>query len=132
MIRMDTGDIEHTVIQSHSHTHLDCIPTNISILPIPDFHISATSQLSVGEIVNAMSTDVDRVVNFCNSFHACWSLPFQIAVSLFLLHREIQLAFLAGLAFAVLLIPINKVQLMFHVGISIGFLNFFAGFLLRT
>jgi len=32
-----------------------------------------------GEVVNLMSTDVDRVVNFCPSFHQLWSLPLQVS-----------------------------------------------------
>lgn len=36
------------------------------------------SAFSVGEIVNFMSTDVDRIVNSCPSFHAFWSIPFQV------------------------------------------------------
>ena len=36
-----------------------------------------------------MSTDTDRIVNFCPSFHQFWSLPFQVAVSLYLLHRQV-------------------------------------------
>ncbi|XP_061173578.1 ATP-binding cassette sub-family C member 10-like [Saccostrea echinata] len=68
----------------------------------------SSSKFSTGEIVNFMSTDTDRVVNFCPSFHAFWSLPFQVGVSLYLLHSQVGLAFLAGLGFAILLIPINK------------------------
>ncbi|XP_028396229.1 LOW QUALITY PROTEIN: multidrug resistance-associated protein 7-like [Dendronephthya gigantea] len=63
---------------------------------------------STGEVVNFMSTDTDRIVNFCQSFHQFWSLPFQVAVSLYLLHQQVGLSFLAGLCFAILLIPINK------------------------
>lgn len=33
---------------------------------------------SVGEILNLMSTDTDRIVNACPSFHAVWSIPFQV------------------------------------------------------
>ncbi|XP_069116797.1 ATP-binding cassette sub-family C member 10-like [Argopecten irradians] len=66
------------------------------------------SKFSTGEIVNFMSTDTDRMVNFCPSFHAMWSLPFQIGVSLYLLYLQVGLAFLAGLGFALLLIPINR------------------------
>lgn len=33
---------------------------------------------STGEILNLMSTDVDRIVNACPSFHAFWSIPFQV------------------------------------------------------
>jgi len=32
-----------------------------------------------GEVVNLMSTDVDRIVNFCPSFHQLWSLPLQVS-----------------------------------------------------
>ncbi|XP_074640753.1 ATP-binding cassette sub-family C member 10-like [Tubulanus polymorphus] len=66
-------------------------------------------EFNSGEVVNFMSTDTDRVVNFCPSFHQFWSLPFQLAVSLYLLYKQVGLAFLAGLGVAVLLIPINKV-----------------------
>lgn len=66
------------------------------------------SAFNVGEIVNFMSTDTERVVNSCPSFHALWSIPFQIAVTLYLLYAQVGLAFLAGVAFTIILIPINK------------------------
>eukprot|EP00794_Sanderia_malayensis_P019839 gene19839-21781_t len=66
------------------------------------------SAFSSGQIINFMSTDTDRTINFCNSFHQFWSLPFQIAISLYLLYDQVGLAFLAGLGFAILLIPINR------------------------
>lgn len=37
-----------------------------------------SSKFSHGEIVNFMSTDTDRIVNACPSFHAMWSIPFQV------------------------------------------------------
>ena len=55
-----------------------------------------------------MSTDTDRMVNFCASFHQFWSLPAQVGVALFLLHAQVGVAFLAGLGFALLLIPVNR------------------------
>ena len=36
-----------------------------------------------------MSTDTDRVVNFTSSFHEFWSLPFQVAVCLYLLYQQV-------------------------------------------
>lgn len=30
------------------------------------------------EILNLMSTDTDRIVNSCISFHSFWSIPFQV------------------------------------------------------
>ena len=41
------------------------------------------------QVVNFMSTDTDRIVNFCLSFHQFWSLPFQVAVALYLLHQQV-------------------------------------------
>ncbi|XP_066282147.1 ATP-binding cassette sub-family C member 10-like [Branchiostoma lanceolatum] len=69
---------------------------------------TSLSGFTTGEVVNFMSTDTGRIVNFCPSFHQFWSLPFQIAVSLYLLHQQVGISFLAGLAFALLLIPINR------------------------
>jgi len=76
------------------------------------------SRFSSGEVVNFMSTDTDRVINFTNSFHQFWSLPFQVAVSLYLLYRQLGLSFLAGLVFAILLIPVNR-----WIAIKIGSLS---------
>lgn len=70
---------------------------------------SEMNQFNMGEIVNFMSTDSDRIVNFFQSFHAFWSLPAQIAIVLYLLYQQIGLTFLTGVAFAIILIPINKV-----------------------
>ncbi|KAL1117648.1 hypothetical protein AAG570_003963 [Ranatra chinensis] len=66
------------------------------------------SKFSTGEIVNFMSTDMDRIVNSCASFHAFWSIPFQIVVTLYLLYQQVGVSFLAGVGFSILLIPINK------------------------
>ncbi|XP_033125832.1 multidrug resistance-associated protein 7-like [Anneissia japonica] len=71
-------------------------------------NMATMSKFTTGEIVNFMSTDTDRVVNFCSSFHQFWSLPFQIVVALYLLHQQVGLAFLTGLGFVLLLIPVNK------------------------
>ncbi|NXR83587.1 MRP7 protein, partial [Pycnonotus jocosus] len=73
--------------------------------------VSGTSiaRFTVGEIVNFMSTDTNRLVNFCRSFHELWSLPFQLVITLYLLYQQVGVAFLGGMALALLLVPINKV-----------------------
>lgn len=63
---------------------------------------------SLGEVVNLMSTDTDRVVNFFNSFHELWSLPFRFAITLYLLYLQVGVAFLGGLCVALVLVPFNK------------------------
>ncbi|XP_067399218.1 ATP-binding cassette sub-family C member 10 isoform X3 [Emydura macquarii macquarii] len=70
---------------------------------------SSLARFTIGEIVNFMSTDTDRLVNFCVSFHEVWSLPFQFAITLYLLYQQVGVAFLGGLALALLLVPVNKV-----------------------
>ncbi|NXO08693.1 MRP7 protein, partial [Oriolus oriolus] len=73
--------------------------------------VSSTSlaRFTVGEIVNFMSTDTSRLVNFCLSFHELWSLPVQLAITLYLLFQQVGVAFLGGVALALLLVPINKI-----------------------
>ncbi|GBP44642.1 ABC transporter C family member 13 [Eumeta japonica] len=72
----------------------------------------ATAELStsftIGEITNFMSTDTDRIVNSCPSFHAFWSIPLQLFVTLFLMYRQVGVSFVAGVVFSVLLIPVNR------------------------
>lgn len=66
------------------------------------------AEFSLGELVNLMSTDADRVVNFLNSFHELWSLPFRFSVTLYLLYLQVGVAFLGGLGVALVLVPFNK------------------------
>ena len=69
---------------------------------------SSLARFSMGEVVNLMSTDTDRVVNFFNSFHELWSLPFSFSIALYLLYLQVGVAFLGGLGVALLLLPLNK------------------------
>lgn len=69
---------------------------------------SALARFNMGEVVNFMSTDTDRLVNFFRSFHEVWSLPFQFALALYLLYLQVGVAFLGGLGVAILLVPLNK------------------------
>ncbi|XP_063007881.1 ATP-binding cassette sub-family C member 10 isoform X2 [Melospiza melodia melodia] len=43
------------------------------------------------------------------SFHELWSLPVQLGVTLYLLYEQVGIAFLGGVALALLLVPINKI-----------------------
>lgn len=70
------------------------------------------------DVVNLMSVDTDRIVNSCASFHAFWSIPFQLVVTLYLLYIQLGLAFIAGVIFAAALIPINR-----WIAIKIGKLS---------
>ncbi|XP_075719658.1 ATP-binding cassette sub-family C member 10 [Rhinoderma darwinii] len=67
------------------------------------------AKFSPGEVVNFMSTDSDRISNFCRSFHELWGLPVQFSVTLYLLYQQVGIAFLGGLGLALVLVPLNKV-----------------------
>ncbi|KAL7741129.1 hypothetical protein ACLKA6_018157 [Drosophila palustris] len=60
------------------------------------------------DMLNLMSTDADRIVNSCISFHFFWSIPFKLFTTLYLLYLQLGVAFLAGVIFAALLIPVNR------------------------
>lgn len=70
--------------------------------------LDAKTLTNTPDILNLMSTDVDRIVNSCISFHSFWSIPFQLFVTLYLLYTQIGSAFIAGVVFGVALIPINR------------------------
>lgn len=75
------------------------------LLTLPQHQLA---HFSAGQLINFMSTDVDRIVSFCTSFHAFWSMPVNIGIALYLLHKEMGLAFLSGLLCALLMIPLNN------------------------
>lgn len=63
----------------------------------------------VGEVLNLLGTDSERLLNFAGSFHEAWGLPLQLAITLYLLHQQVGVAFVGGLILALLLVPVNKV-----------------------
>ncbi|XP_074487313.1 ATP-binding cassette sub-family C member 10-like [Sebastes fasciatus] len=69
---------------------------------------SSLADTALGEVVNLMSTDTDRVVNFFNSFHELWSMPLRFIITLYLLYLQVGVAFLGGLCMALLMVPFNK------------------------
>jgi ATP-binding cassette subfamily C (CFTR/MRP) protein 10 len=62
----------------------------------------------VGEIINFMSTDTDRIVNFSPTLHSTWSLPLQFSVTMILLYKQVGLSCLVGVAITIIMIPLNK------------------------
>ncbi|XP_029284201.1 LOW QUALITY PROTEIN: multidrug resistance-associated protein 7 [Cottoperca gobio] len=69
---------------------------------------SSLVDTTLGKVVNLMSTDTNRVVNFFDSFHELWSLPFRFIITLYLLYLQVGVAFVGGLSVALLLVPFNK------------------------
>ncbi|KRY87397.1 Multidrug resistance-associated protein 7 [Trichinella pseudospiralis] len=77
------------------------------------------SQFNVGELVNLLSTDTERLLAFCRCLHDVWSVPLQIGVAFFLLYREVGFAFVAGIGIALAFLPLvrcisSKMGTLFH------------------
>jgi len=52
---------------------------------------------------------MSQIMDVAQSFHLFWSLPVQVGVTLFLLYRLVEWAFLAGVTILVLFLPLNMV-----------------------
>ncbi|KAF5404162.1 Multidrug resistance-associated protein 1 [Paragonimus heterotremus] len=73
---------------------------------------TARKVATVGEIVNLMSVDAQRLQDAAIMIHMAWSAPVLIIVSLVLIYVLLGWAVLAGFLLAVLIIPVNVFQMM--------------------
>ncbi|XP_062927402.1 canalicular multispecific organic anion transporter 1 isoform X1 [Mobula hypostoma] len=69
----------------------------------------ARKESTVGEIVNLMAVDTQRLNEVANFIHQLWSAPLQIVVGMAFLWQELGPSVLAGFGIMILLIPINGV-----------------------
>ncbi|CAK8671763.1 unnamed protein product [Clavelina lepadiformis] len=68
---------------------------------------AARKESTVGEIVNLMSVDAQRMLDVTTCINVFWSAPLQIILSMYFLWQTIGPSTLAGLGVMVLLVPIN-------------------------
>ncbi|CAD5115099.1 DgyrCDS4110 [Dimorphilus gyrociliatus] len=69
---------------------------------------------TVGEIVNLMSVDAQRMQDVTGYLWMIWSCPVQIALAMYMLWNIVGYATLAGLGVMILLIPVNAVLASFQ------------------
>jgi len=69
----------------------------------------ARKQYTIGETVNLMSVDSQKLMDATNYMQLMWSSVIQITLSIFFLWRELGPSILAGVGVMVLLIPVNGV-----------------------
>ncbi|RCI02867.1 hypothetical protein CU098_008807, partial [Rhizopus stolonifer] len=70
---------------------------------------SSRQQSTVGEIVNRMSVDAQRLMDMCTFFHIIWSGPFQITIALYLLWKTMGPSIWAGVSVLLFAIPLNMI-----------------------
>ena len=63
----------------------------------------------MGEIINLMSVDAQRIMDLCTYFHMIWSAPLQIVVSLIFLWFTLGPSIFVGFAVMLVMIPVNAV-----------------------
>ena len=66
---------------------------------------------SVGELVNLVSIDSQKVEEMFVYYNSLWNVPLSVVVCMLFLWREVGLSAFAGLAVLAVLIPINAVFL---------------------
>jgi len=69
----------------------------------------ARKTTTVGEIVNLMSVDAQRLQDVTGYLWMTWSSPFQISIAVYMLWTLMGVSVLAGLAVMILIIPINAI-----------------------
>lgn len=68
---------------------------------------AARRSTSSGQIVNLMSVDAQHFVDLLTDLDLLWGAPLQISLTMFFLWQELGAAIFAGIAFMVLLMPLN-------------------------
>lgn len=69
----------------------------------------ARQNCTVGEIVNLMSVDAQRLMDVVTYLYAIYTTPIQITLALILLYKYLGPSVFAGFGIMVLLIPLNFV-----------------------
>lgn len=64
--------------------------------------------ISEGEVSNMVQIDVSKISDVIGSLHDLWNLPLLLILAFVLLYFQVKIAFLAGVAIIVIMIPINS------------------------
>uniref|UniRef100_A0A8C5H3J6 ABC-type glutathione-S-conjugate transporter n=1 Tax=Gouania willdenowi TaxID=441366 RepID=A0A8C5H3J6_GOUWI len=92
---------------------------------------AARRTCTVGEIVNLVSADTQKLMDFVVYFNAVWLAPIEIALCLFFLWQHLGPSALAGIATVILIFPLNgfiakkrsKLQVMLFMDGRIKLMN---------
>lgn len=61
----------------------------------------------MGEIVNHMSVDAQKLMDLCTYLHIAWSGPLQIILALYFLYQTMGASTFAGVGVMIMMIPVN-------------------------
>jgi len=87
----------------------------------------ADLQFTDSQLITLIQVDVEKVSDTFKGLHDLWILPLQVCITFVLLYQEVDVAFLAGVAIIIIMIPLNTIiakkigiaskELMTHKGI---------------
>jgi ATP-binding cassette, subfamily C (CFTR/MRP), member 10 len=103
------------LITPHYNYQISCLALNVrSSIMVSVFQRCALhqpQQLAAANhdasATNLINIDSQRVADTVSSFNELWSLPVQVALAFYLLYCQVGWSFLAGVAFMLLLVPVN-------------------------
>uniref|UniRef100_A0A671NH09 ABC-type glutathione-S-conjugate transporter n=1 Tax=Sinocyclocheilus anshuiensis TaxID=1608454 RepID=A0A671NH09_9TELE len=79
----------------------------LTYIPTLVINSAARRTCTVGEIVNLISADTQKLMDFVVYFNAVWVAPIEIALCLFFLWQRLGPSALAGIATVILIFPLN-------------------------
>ncbi|KAI1286878.1 Multidrug resistance-associated protein 1 [Halotydeus destructor] len=68
---------------------------------------TAKTEFTTGQIVNLMSVDAQRIVDYVSFANQWWIAPLQISIAMYLLWQQLGVATIAGICVMILIIPLN-------------------------
>lgn len=77
---------------------------------------------TIGEIVNLMSVDAERIMEVVQYLWMIWSSPLQICIAIYLLYGILGPAVFAGLAAILIMFPINSILASIEAKLQVGLL----------
>jgi len=80
----------------------------------------ARRMTTVGEIVNLMAVDAERLRDVCAYVWMVWSCPLQITVAIILLYNVLGVSVFAGVAVMVVLFPMNMILARIQSKLEVG------------
>ncbi|GFU36463.1 canalicular multispecific organic anion transporter 2, partial [Nephila pilipes] len=100
-----------TVVYQNSKSSCDI--ANKVVVQALVLSTSARKNFTVGEVVNLMSVDTQRIMDYVQMVNLLWSAPLQIVIAIYLLWQQLGIATLGGLGVMILMIPLNGVISVF-------------------
>ena len=68
---------------------------------------TAKRETTVGQVVNLMSVDAQKIQDAFQFYHLLWSVPVLVTFAMYFLWQTIGVSCLAGLAVLIMLVPVN-------------------------